>query len=139
MHWASVDLHDPGAIISLNSTRVNEDMDGKGTPEMTTPRPHDRGGWPTDEPIDLGEHQWHDWERNTSVMPGLLKSKGIMVTDELRRGIEALPPDEYERLNYFERWSASLETLLVEKGYITTEEIDQKVQDLETRWEKSES
>jgi hypothetical protein len=99
------------------------------------PRPHDRGGWPTDEPIDKDEHTWLDWERQTAVLPNLLKSKGIMVTDELRRGIEALPPDEYERLTYFERWSASLEMLLTEKGYLTTEEIDAKVRDLEARWE----
>ena len=98
-------------------------------------KPHDRGGWPTDEPIEQDDHQWLDWERQTAVLPNLLKSKGIMVTDELRRGIEALPPDEYERLTYFERWSASLELLLTGKGYLTTDEIDAKVHDLEERWE----
>ena len=99
------------------------------------PRPHDRGGWPTDEPIEKEDHQWHDWERQTQVLPTLLKSKGLMVTEELRRGIESLPPEEYERLTYFERWSASLEMLLVEKGVLTTEEIDAKVRELEDRWE----
>jgi hypothetical protein len=99
------------------------------------PKPHDRGGWPTDEPIDTDEHTWLDWERQTAVLPNLLKSKGIMVTDELRRGIEALPPDEYEQLSYFERWSASLEMLLTEKGHLTGDEIDAKVRELEERWE----
>lgn len=99
------------------------------------PRPHDRGGWPTDETIEKDEHTWLDWERQTAVLPNLLKSKGIMVTDELRRGIESLPPEEYERLTYFERWSASLELLLTEKGYLTTDEINAKVRDLDTRWE----
>jgi nitrile hydratase subunit beta len=98
-------------------------------------KPHDRGGWPTDEPIEKDEHHWLDWERQTAVLPNLLKSKGIMVTDELRRGIEALPADEYERLSYFERWSASLELLLTEKGLLSTDEIDAKVRDLEDRWE----
>lgn len=97
-------------------------------------KPHDRGGWPTDELIQKDDHQWLDWERQTAVLPNLLKSKGIMVTDELRRGIEALPADEYERLTYFERWSASLERLLTEKGYLTTDEIDARVRDLEERW-----
>lgn len=99
------------------------------------PQPHDRGGWPTDEPIEKEEHQWLDWERQTAVLPTLLKRKEIMVTDELRRGIESLPPDEYERLSYFERWSASLELLLTEKGHLTTAEIDAKVRELESRWE----
>ena len=58
-----------------------------------------------------------------------------MVTDELRRGIEALPPDEYEQLTYFERWSASLEMLLTEKGYLSADEINAKVEELEQRWE----
>jgi hypothetical protein len=102
------------------------------------PQPHDRGGWPTDEPIEKEEHQWLDWERQTAVLPNLLKSKGIMVTDELRRGIESLPPDEYESLSYFERWSASLELLLTEKGYLTTEEIDAKVRDLGSKWESEQ-
>lgn len=99
------------------------------------PQPHDRGGWPTDEPIEKDDHQWLDWERQTAVLPTLLKRKGIMVTDELRRGIESLPPDEYERLSYFERWSASLELLLTEKGHLTTDEIDARVRELESRWE----
>ena len=102
---------------------------------MNDVKPHDRGGWPTDEPVNVPDHEWFDWERQTSVLPQLLKSKGIMVTDELRRGIEALPPEEYERLSYFERWSASLESLLVEKGYLTTDEVDAKVRELEARWE----
>ena len=51
-------------------------------------------------------------------------------TDELRRGIESLPRDEYETLSYYERWSASLEKLLVEKNIITEEEIDAKVREL---------
>jgi hypothetical protein len=61
---------------------------------MLMPRPHDRGGRSVDDPIEKDEHTWLDWERQTAVLPNLLKSKGIMVIDELRRGIEALPgPD----------------------------------------------
>ena len=103
---------------------------------MTDPQPHDRGGWENDEPIEQDDHQWHDWERQTAIMPGLLKSKGLMVTDELRRWIEALPPEEYERLTYFERWSASLESILIDKGVLSREEVDAKVAELESRWEE---
>ena len=99
------------------------------------PKAHDRGGWNTDEPIDVVEHQWADWERQIAVVPSLLREKGIMTVDELRRGIESLPPSEYESLSYFERWSASLELLLTEKELITRDEIDQRVTELEKRWE----
>ena len=60
---------------------------------------HDRGGWPTNEPIDMTEHELADWEWDTYTLLGLLVSKGVMTTDELRRGIEALSADEYESLN----------------------------------------
>ena len=100
----------------------------------SAPAVHDRGGWPTDEPIDQGEHQWADWEHRTQAMARVLGSKGVVVVDEMRRGIEGIPAQEYEDLSYFERWSASLETLLVEKGLLTAEEIDERAKQLEERW-----
>ena len=39
-----------------------------------------------------------------------------MNVDELRRGIESMPPEEYERASYYERWLFSVETILVEKA-----------------------
>ena len=57
-----------------------------------------------------------------------------MNTDELRRGIEAIPAQEYESLSYYERWSASVETLLVEKGVLTAEEIDSRSAALKDKW-----
>ena len=95
---------------------------------------HDRGGWPIDEPIAQDDHKVMDWERQTHALLGVLAEKGLLVTDELRRGIESIPPDQYESLSYYERWAASLEGLLVEKGILTTDEIDGKVRALEHRW-----
>ena len=34
-----------------------------------------------------------------------------MNVDELRRGIESMASEEYQASTYYERWSASLETL----------------------------
>ena len=96
--------------------------------------PHDRGGWPTNEPIDRGEHVWADWERMTQSLVGVLSANGIMNVDQMRRGIELMNSTEYESATYFERWSASIETLLVEKGVLTTEEIDERTQTLRDRW-----
>ena len=87
---------------------------------------HDRGGWPTDEPIDREEHEWADWERQTRSLIGVLDAKGIMNVDQMRRGIESMDTAEYESAAYFERWSASMETVLVEPGGLTTEEIDER-------------
>jgi len=98
------------------------------------PAVHDRGGWPTDEPIDRQEHEWADWERQTQSLRTVLDQKGIMNVDELRRGIESIDPGEYVSTTYFERWSASIEMNLVEKGVLTTEEIDERAAALRDRW-----
>lgn len=100
--------------------------------------PHDRGGWPTNEPIDREEHEWADWERMTQSLLGVLGAKGIMNVDQMRRGIESMKPAEYESATYFERWSATIETRLVEEGLLTTEEIDERTQGLRDGWGYSE-
>ena len=89
-------------------------------------RVHDRGGWPTDEPIDRSEHELMDWERRMDALHRVLGGKGIRSTDEMRRAIESLPPERYESMSYYERWTAALEILLVEKGILTGEEIDRQ-------------
>ena len=98
------------------------------------PQVHDRGGIPTDEPIDQSDHEWADWEHTTNALVGALRTRDLVTVDELRRGIEAIPPNLYESYSYYERWSASLETLLVEKGVLTTAEIDAAAEELEERW-----
>jgi hypothetical protein len=76
---------------------------------------HDRGGWPTDQSIDRAEHELADWEVLMDAIVGTLGANGVMNVDELRRGIEGMPPDEYERASYYERWLYSVETVLAEK------------------------
>ena len=95
---------------------------------------HDMGGQPRSEPIDRAEHALMDWERRTNGLVGVLREKSIINTDELRRGIESIPPLEYEGLTYYERWSASLEALLVEKGILTEKEIDDRAAAMRDRW-----
>jgi nitrile hydratase subunit beta len=79
---------------------------------------HDRGGWATAEPIDRKEHELADWEVLMDAIVGVLGARGVMNVDELRRGIESMPPEEYERASYYERWLYSVETILEEKGVL---------------------
>jgi hypothetical protein len=88
---------------------------------------HDRGGWPTDARIDRSEHQLADWELLTDALVGALTRAGVINVDELRRGIESMPPDEYERVSYYERWLRSAETLLTEKGLLAPGELDRRL------------
>jgi nitrile hydratase len=88
---------------------------------------HDRGGLPTDERIDRSEHTLEDWEVLTDALVGALARRGLMNVDELRRGIESIPPAEYERASYYERWLFSIETILAEKGVLAAGELDRRI------------
>lgn len=88
---------------------------------------HDRGSWPSDVPIDRSEHTLADWELLTDALVGALGRQGVMNVDELRRGIESMPPDEYERASYYERWLYSVETILTEKGVLAPDELDARL------------
>jgi nitrile hydratase subunit beta len=88
---------------------------------------HDRGAWPANTPIDRTEHELADWELLTDALVSALSREGLMNVDELRRGIESMPPDEYERASYYERWLFSAEAILVEKGVLAPGELDARL------------
>ena len=89
---------------------------------------HDRGGWPTGEPIDRTEHELADWELLMDALVGTLGRRDLMNTDELRRAIEGMPRDEYEAASYYGRWLYATETILVERGVLAAGELDARVE-----------
>ena len=97
-------------------------------------RTHDMGGDPEAGAIDRSQHQMDDWEILADALNQALGVKGIKCTDETRRAREDMDSEEYLSLSYYERWIASLETILVEKGFTTREEIDRKVAEIEVQW-----
>jgi hypothetical protein len=94
---------------------------------------HDLGGSPGG-PIDKSQHEIEDWERIADAVTVALDKKGVKTTDEHRRAIESLDPELYGGLGYYERWIAATETLLVEKGILTREEIDARARELGESW-----
>lgn len=97
--------------------------------------PHDLGGL-TGDPLDRSEHDVTHWERRVDAMLILLMRKEVMTDPaQLRRGIESLAPDVYERLSYYERWAGSIAINLVEKGMVTQEELDQRIAAVKARGE----
>jgi Nitrile hydratase beta subunit, N-terminal len=95
---------------------------------------HDLGGSPGAGPIDKSQHETEDWERLADAITVALDKKGLKTTDEHRRAIESLDPRRYKKLGYYERWIAATELLLVEKGILTSEEIDEKAAEFEESW-----
>jgi hypothetical protein len=92
---------------------------------------HDLGGSPGG-PVDKSQHEVEDWELLADAVTIALDIKGIKTTDEHRRAIESL--ENYRELGYYERWVAATEKLLVEKGILTREEVDERTAEIENRW-----
>ena len=94
-------------------------------------RHHDMGGLEAG-PIDRGEHDKAPWEKRVDALMVLLGQRGILCVDELRRGIEELGADAYDRYGYYERWMASMTNLLLEKEIIGVGELGERMADIES-------
>ena len=91
-------------------------------------RHHDMGGAATG-PVSTAEHVIEPWEKRIEAILRCmqLRETPIVTVDELRRGIEELPPKLYDSLSYYERWIASLTNVMIEKGVLTRAEIDARM------------
>jgi Zn/Cd-binding protein ZinT len=95
---------------------------------------HDVGGLPGAGPVDQTEHVLSDWEIVADAVNQALTARGIKRTDEMRRAREEMDAEEYRDMSYYERWIASIETILIEKKILTKEEIDRKLAAFEKKW-----
>jgi hypothetical protein len=98
--------------------------------------PHDLGGLPGG-PVDTDEHETTFWEQRVDALMTLLADgkRKYLDTAELRRGIESLGPEAYSSLSYYERWAASIAVIVVEKGVVTQEELDRRIDEIRARRE----
>ena len=97
---------------------------------------HDMGGEPAGR-VELAEHDYDDWERRVDalmvIVSGIRGKKRLITVDELRKKIEALPPETYDRLGYYEKWITSLTQTLIQRGLITTAELARKLDEVQKR------
>ncbi len=92
---------------------------------------HDMGGLPAGK-VERTEHDYAEWERRVDALAVLMGAKNVTV-DERRKHIEALPPEDYDRMSYYERWIVSLAQALLQRGVITTAELARKILEVERR------
>jgi nitrile hydratase len=97
---------------------------------------HDIGGLPGAGPIDQTEHELSDWEILADAVNQALGARGVKRTDEMRRAREEMDSALYHDRTYYERWIASIETILIEKNILTKDEIDSKLAEFESKWGK---
>jgi nitrile hydratase subunit beta len=87
---------------------------------------HDLGGMDGFGPVvrEDNEPVFHaDWERRAYALVGFARRVAQFNGDEFRHAIERIPPARYLSSSYYERWIAAVETLLVEHGVVTREEL----------------
>ncbi|ADO08166.1 putative nitrile hydratase beta subunit (plasmid) [Pantoea vagans C9-1] len=65
----------------------------------------------------------HEWERRTFSLFASLFVGGHFNVDMFRHAIERMNPVHYLEESYYEHWMHAFETLLLEKGVITPEEL----------------
>jgi hypothetical protein len=94
--------------------------------------PHDVGGLDFG-PVDTSPHDLSLWEKQIDALRAVIGAKGIVTTHENRRTIEQMGHDVYDRLNYYERWTAALARQMIDKGILTQDEIDARVAEVRQR------
>ena len=60
----------------------------------------------------------HEWEARVFALNRRLLQLGFYNLDEFRFAIERMPPDEYLRSTYYEKWLVAIDRLLAEKGVL---------------------
>ncbi|WP_397542538.1 ScnB-like protein [Roseovarius salis] len=100
--------------------------------DMNGRRWHDMGGQPAGA-VDRAEHDHALWEKRVDALLVLCGKKGLFTVDGLRRALEDMGEDAFERMSYYERWIAAVNQNLVESGVYTLEELGQRMEDVAAR------
>jgi nitrile hydratase len=87
---------------------------------------HDMGGMHGLGPIPYAaaEPVFHaQWESRVAALFSALGALGRWNTDAVRYRMERMPPDEYLRASYYERWLRALTDLALEAGLVSPAEL----------------
>jgi hypothetical protein len=94
---------------------------------------HDLGGMQGFEAIapEVDEPVFHaPWEKRAFAMTVACSFGGEWNIDMQRYARESVNPALYLRTTYYEKWLLGLQTLLVERGLVSEEEIAQRMSEL---------
>jgi nitrile hydratase len=88
---------------------------------------HDMGGIQNMGPVvhEKNEPVFHDaWEGRVYAMQRAMGAWRKWATDHSRNQIERIPPADYLRMSYYERWLVSVTENTIKAGLITREELE---------------
>lgn len=88
---------------------------------------HDMGGMHGMGPIEYQKDEpvfHHDWEARTYALSLALRLGGQFNLDAARNAIEQLPPADYLRMSYYEKWFIRLMNYAILNGAVTAAEME---------------
>jgi hypothetical protein len=87
------------------------------------------GGLPAGR-VEKGEHDYALWEKRVDALMMLLSApqRQLLKVDELRRNIEALGPQAYDAMGYYERWMHAICQTLLQRGVISIDELGRRME-----------
>ena len=88
---------------------------------------HDMGGMHGMGPVcrETGEPVFHEaWEGRVFALSFAVRAWRKWNIDAGRYEIELIPPADYLRMSYYERWLARLVQLMIKRGLVTREEVE---------------
>jgi hypothetical protein len=82
------------------------------------------GGLPAGS-VERDEHAYDEWEQRVDALMMLLsdQERRLLRVDELRRNIESLGAEAYDRMGYYERWMHAIAQTLIQRGVISIDEL----------------
>lgn len=102
--------------------------------DTTGRRWHDMGGQEAG-PVPMEGHDFALWEKRVDALMVLCSGKGHFTVDGLRRALEDMGKDAFEKHSYYERWIAAINQNLVEAGIYTLEELGTRMDEIARRGE----
>ncbi len=86
--------------------------------------------------IPMVELPWLHWEKQVEAIRGLLGdgTRRIVSLDEVRRGFESFGIEKYNAFSFYRRRLEAMIDILVEKGILSREELDEAIATGRVRW-----
>ncbi len=95
---------------------------------------HDLGGMHGLGPVVREENEpvFHEpWEGRAFALFATTFVFAGYTVDEFRHAIEKMPPAHYLESSYYEHWMAAFEEVLMKRGFITREQLDARIAQLQ--------
>ena len=97
--------------------------------------PHDVGGdFNETRAIDTVDHGMTHWEQHANALRMVITGKDLGTLDEMRRAAEDLG-QRYNEIGYFEKQTEAFVIVMIERGVVTREEVDGKIEEIAARFD----